>query len=101
MICSISGSNSISYSFSADYGYSIPSWGSIDSENNKTCYKYWNSLNNIITPIPNLDLGVYKWADGARYEGHWRKNKVYGFGKLLHSEGEWKHEKQAARGAVK
>ena len=34
MICSTSGLTSITYSFSSDYGNSIPSWGSIDSVNN-------------------------------------------------------------------
>ena len=32
--------------------------------------------------------GVYKWKDGAKYEGQWRLNKANGFGKFFHVDGD-------------
>ena len=35
--------------------------------------------------------GVYKWADGATYQGSWRENKMHGQGKYVDKEGDsWK-----------
>ena len=32
---------------------------------------------NIIAPIPNFDLGVYKWKDdGSKLDGQWAENKI-------------------------
>ena len=46
----------------------------------------------------NLDLGVYKLVDGARYEGYWNDDKIHWRGVYMHTdgakyEGEWKDEK--------
>ena len=30
--------------------------------------------------IPNLNLGVYKWADGSKFERQWGDNKISGLG---------------------
>ena len=56
--------------------------------------------------ILNLDLGMYKWEDGARYEGDWHDDKAYGRGAYMNTdcvkyEGEWKDKKQTTMSAAK
>lgn len=32
--------------------------------------------------------GVYKWANGSRYDGFWKNNKNHGFGRLVSVNGD-------------
>ena len=32
--------------------------------------------------------GVQQWKDGSVYEGYWRNNLAYGFGRLIHADGD-------------
>ena len=43
--------------------------------------------------------GTYKWKEGGKYEGEWKKNKKCGKGKRIFAngsayEGEWLNDKQ-------
>jgi len=47
--------------------------------------------------------GLYKWADGSKYDGHWKNNKMEGFGKFSwnngrYYEGEWKDNMMHGKG---
>lgn len=39
LVCSRTGATSITYSFTADKGNSVPSWGSVDSANNQLVFR--------------------------------------------------------------
>ncbi len=34
-----------------------------------------------------MDIGIYTWADGRRYEGLWEDNKMLGEGAMLWPDG--------------
>ena len=36
--------------------------------------------NNWNQSIPNMVLTIHSWQDGARYEGHWDRDKKHGEG---------------------
>ena len=31
---------------------------------------------------------MQQWKDGSIYEGYWRNNLAYGFGRLIHADGD-------------
>lgn len=47
-----------------------------------------------------------KWTDGALYEGYWRDNHAWGFGKFTHTtediyEGDWERDRANGNGVYK
>ena len=32
--------------------------------------------------------GVQQWKDGSFYEGYWKNNLAFGFGRLIHADGD-------------
>jgi hypothetical protein len=33
-------------------------------------------------------VGVMFWPDGSKYEGHWRRDKANGKGRIIHANGD-------------